>query len=158
MSGRIRRSSQTRNQALKRLFTLQEYSIANYAAHAHLHAGDGEREHLSVILEIAKDQKARAAEIGSLLLARRAILQRSGFPMHFTGLNYLSASFVARRILTEQADLIAAIRGCVDKLHGDHEGEVLARRTLGSEQENLRKMKRVLGEAPDDAAVLQMAA
>jgi hypothetical protein len=157
MSGRIRRSSQTRNRALKRLFALQEFSMANYAAQAQLHA-TGEREPLAVILEIAKDQKARAAEIGSLLLARRAILQRWGFPMHFTGLNYLSASFVARRILTEQADLIAAIRRCVDKLHGDHEGEVLARRTLASEQENLWKMKRVLGEAPDDAAVLQMAA
>jgi hypothetical protein len=158
MSGRILRSSQTRNQALKRLFTLQEYSIANYAAHAHLHAGDGEREHLSVILEIAKDQKARAAEIGSLLLARRAILQRSGFPMHFTGLNYLSASFAARRILTEQPDLIAAIRGCLDKLHGDHDGEVLARGTLASEEENLRKLELVLGDASEDAATLQMAA
>jgi hypothetical protein len=158
MSGRIRHSSQTRNQALKRLFTLQEFSIANYATQAHLHAGDGEREYLVVILEIAKDQKARAAEIGSLLSARREVLQRSGFPMDLTGLNYLSASFVAHRILTEQPDLIAAIRGCVDKLHGDHEGEVLARRTLASEQENLRKMKRVLGEASDDAAALQMAA
>jgi hypothetical protein len=158
MSGRVRHSSKTRNQALNRLFALQEFSIANYAAQAHLHANGGEREPLAVILEIAKEQKARAAEIGSLLLARRAILQRSGFPMHFTGLNYLSASFVARRILTEQPDLIAAIRGCVEKLHGDHDGEVLARGALASEQENLWQLKLVLGEAKDEAAALQLAA
>jgi hypothetical protein len=158
MSGRVRHNSQTRNQALKRLFTLQEFSIANYASQAHLHAGDGEQEHLAAIVEIAKDQTARAAEIGSLLSARREFLQRSGFPMHFTGLNYLSASFVARRILTEQPDLIAAIRGCVDKLHGDHDGQALARRTLASEEENLRQLNRVFGEAPEDAATLQLAA
>lgn len=158
MSGRVRRSSQTRSQALKRLFTLQEFSIANYASQAYLHADDGEREHLAVIVEIAKDQRARAAEIGSLLSARRAFLQRSGFPMHLTGLNYLSASFVARRILTEQPDLIAAIHECIDRLQGDHEGQVLARRALASEQENLWQLKRVLGEAPEDAAALQMAA
>ena len=157
MSGRIRHNSQTRN-PLKRLFTLQEYSIANYASQAHLHAGDSEREHLAVIVEIAKDQTARAAEIGSLLLARREFVQRSGFPMHLTGLNYLSASFVARRILTEQPALIAAIRECVDKLHGDHEGEVLARRTLASEEENLWRLKRILGETSEGAATLQMAA
>jgi hypothetical protein len=158
MSGRVRHSSKSRNQALTRLFALQEFSIANYASQAHLHAGDIEREHFAVIVQISKEQTARAAEIGSLLLARRAILQRSGFPMHFTGLNYLSASFVARRILTEQTELIAAIRGCVAKLHGDHEGQVLARRTLASEQENLWKMKRVLGEAPENAVTLQTAA
>ena len=158
MSGRIRQSSLTRNQTLKRLFTLQEFTIANYASQAHLHAGDGEREHLAVIVEMAKDQTARAAEIGSLLLARREFLQRSGFPMQLTGLNYLSTSFVARRILTEQPALIAAIRGCLDMLHGDHEGQVLARRTLASEEENLWQLKRLLGEADEDVATLQMAA
>jgi len=158
MSGRVRHSSKTRNQALKRLFALQEFSIATYASQAHLHAGDSEREHLAVIVEIAKDQTARAAEIGSLFSARREFLQRSGFPMYLTGLNYLSASFVARRILTEQPDLIAAIRGCVEKLYGDHEGQVLARRTLASEEENLRKLKRVFGDASENTATLQMAA
>ena len=158
MSGRIRQSSLTRNQTLKRLFTLQEFTIANYASQAHLHAGDGEREHLAVIVEMAKDQTARAAEIGSLLLARREFLQRSGFPMHLTGLNYLSASYVARRILTEQPDLIAAIRGCLEMLHGDHEGQVLARRTLASEEETLWRLKRIIGETSEGAATLQMAA
>jgi hypothetical protein len=147
MSSRVRQSSKSRNQALNRLFALQEFSIAKYAAQAHLHAGDGEQEHLAVIVEIAKDQTERAAEIGGLLFARRAILQRSGFPMHFTGLNYLSASFVARRILTEQPALIAAIRGCLDMLQGDHDGQVLARQTLAREEANLWRLKRIFGEA-----------
>ena len=151
-------SSSSRNQTLKRLFALQEFSLANYASQAQLYAGGGEREHLATIVEIAKDQASRAAEIGNLLSTRRVFLQRKGFPMCFTGLNYLSAAHVARRMLAKQPELIAAIRECVEKLHGDHEGEPISRRILAGEEKNLRHLRRVLGETFDASANMKVAA
>jgi hypothetical protein len=157
MAHRLRHSSASRQRALKRLFTIQEFSLANYASQAQLYARDGERESLATITAIARRQTARAAEIGNLLSARRVFLQREGFPMSFTGLNYLGAAHVARKMLVKQPELIAAIRECVEELHGDDEGRSLARRTLADEEENLRELKRVLGEM-DDSATMQLAA
>jgi hypothetical protein len=151
-------SSSSRNQALKQLFALQEFSFANYASQAQLYAGGGGREYLAAIVEIAKNQASRAAEIGNLLSTRRVFLQRKGFPMCFTGLNYLSAAHVTRRMLAKQPELIAAIRECVGELHGDPDGQVLARRALAGEEENLRHLKRVLGETFDPAANTRIAA
>jgi hypothetical protein len=158
MARRLRHSSISRHRALKRLFTIQEFSLANYASQAQLYARDGEREGLATITAIARGQAARAAEIGNLLSARRVFLQREGFPMSFTGLNYLGAAHVARKMLVKQPELIAAIRACVEVLQGDHEGQSLARRTLADEEENLRKLKRVVGEASDDSASMKLAA
>jgi hypothetical protein len=154
---RLHRSS-SRSQALKRLFALQEFSLANYASQAQLYAGGGEREHLATIVEIAKHQASRAAVIGNLLSTRRVFLQRKGFPKCFTGLNYLSAAHVARRMLAEQPELIAAIRECVENLDGDREGRALARQILAGEEETLRHLKRVLGAATDAAANTRIAA
>jgi hypothetical protein len=151
-------SSSSRNQALKRLFALQEFSLANYASQAQLYAGGGEREYLATIVEIAKHQASRAAEIGNLLSTRRVFLQSKGFPMCFTGLNYLSAAHVASRMLVKQPELIAAIRECIEKLHGDHEGQSLARCSLAGEEKNLRQLKRVLGETFDASANTKVAA
>jgi hypothetical protein len=158
MAHRIGQSSASREQALQRLFTFQEFSLAKYASQAQLYAGDGERECLAAIMEIAQNQTARAAEIGSLLSTRRVYLQREGFPMYLTGLNYLGAAYVARRMLAEQPVLIAAIRECVGALHGDPDGQVLARRTLAGEEKSLRDLKRVLGGTSDAAANMRIAA
>jgi hypothetical protein len=151
-------SSSSRNQALSQLFVLQEFSLANYASQAQLYAGGGEREYLGTIVEIAKHQASSAAEIGNLLSTRRVFWLRKGFPMCFTGLNYLSAAHVVRRMLVKQPELIAAIRECVEKLHGDHEGQPLARRILADEEKNLRQLKRVLGETFDASANMKVAA
>jgi hypothetical protein len=123
-----------------------------------LYAGGGEREYLATIVEIAKHQASRAAEIGNLLSTRRVFLQSKGFPMCFTGLNYLSAAHVASRMLVKQPELIAAIRECIEKLHGDHEGQSLARCSLAGEEKNLRQLKRVLGETFDASANTKVAA
>jgi hypothetical protein len=158
MSHHVRHSSASRDQALKRLFTFQESSLANYASQAQLYAGDAERECLATIMKIAKHQTVRAAEIGNLLSTRRVFLQREGFPMCLTGLNYLGAAYVARRMLVEQPELIAAIRECVGELHGDPDGQGLARRALAGEEKNLRHLKCVLGGTSDPAANMRIAA
>lgn len=149
MPHRVRLSSAYHNQALKRLFTFQEFSLANYASRARLYAGDGEQESLATIMDIAKRQTALATEIGNLLSTRRAFLQREGFPMCFTGLNYLGAAYVARRILVKQPEVIAAIRECVNEQSGDPEGQVLGHRALASEEQNLRQLNRLFGEKTD---------
>jgi hypothetical protein len=158
MAYRIQHNSTLRERALQQLYALQEFSLANYAAQSRLYVGDGERPFLVAIRDIAQQQAARAIEIGSLLANRRVFLQRQGFPLRFTGLNDLSAAYVARQILGGQPELIAAIGQCVDKLHGDHEGQMLARRILADEEENLRCLKRVLGEKTDAATNLRIAA
>lgn len=158
MSHRIGQRSVSRDQALQRLFTLQELSLANYASQAQLHAGDSERGCLAAIVEIAKDQTARAAEIGSLLSNRRVFLQRDAFPMRLTRFNYLGAAYVARRMLVEQPDLIAAIRDCAKELYGDPAGQVLAHRALAGEEKNLQHLKRILGGTSDAIANMRIAA
>ena len=158
MSHRIEKRSASRDQALRRLFTLQALSTANYASQAQLYAGDGEQECLATIVEISKEQTARAAEIGRLLSNRRVFLQREGFPMNLTRLNYLGAAYVARRMLVEQPELIAAIRNCSEELYGDSAGQVLAHRALASEEKNLQHLKRVLGGTSDAIANMRIAA
>jgi hypothetical protein len=116
-----------------------------------LYAGDGEQEFLVTIMEIAKRQTALATEIGNLISIRRVSLQREGFPMSLTGLNYLGAAYVARGILVKQPELIAALRECVSELSGDPAGQVLGRKVLASEEENLRQLIRVVGETTDPA-------
>jgi hypothetical protein len=151
MPHHIRTSSSPPDQSLKRLFTFQEFSIANYASQAQLYAGDREHAFLVTIMEIATRQTALATEIGNLLSTRRVFLQREGFPMSLTGLNYLGAAYVARRILVKQPELIAALSKCVSELSGDPEGQVLGRKALASEEENLRQLNRVFGETTDPA-------
>ena len=135
MSFLVRYRSASRNQALKRPFTLQEFSLANCTSQAQLYAGGDDEKCLSTFVEIAKHQASRAAEIGNLLPTRCVFLQRKGSPRFFNGLKYPSAAHVARRMLAERPELIAAIRECVEKLHGDHEGQPFARCILAGEGE-----------------------
>lgn len=158
MPYRVRHSSTTRNRALKRLFAIQEFSLANYASQARLYAGDSERKCLAKIVEIANRQTAHAAEIGKLLSARRVFLQREAFPMYLTRLNYLSAAYVTREMLEKQPELLKVIRECLEHLHGDQEGQAVAHRILASEEENLRHLNRIFGKTSDPAVNWRTAA
>ena len=158
MSGRIRHSSLTRNQALKRLFTLQEFSIANYASQAHLHAGDGEREQLAVIVEIAKRPNSTCCRDWQPPFGSTRILAALGIP------DASHRPELPECVLCRAPDTHRAAR--TDRSDPRMPGHATWRprgtnpcaRTLASEEENLWRLKRVLGEASEGAATLQMAA
>jgi hypothetical protein len=148
----------TVNEALNRLRSLQEYSLANYAAQASLYARVDRSKYLAAIEEIAKGRHMRATDIGRLLVDRRIHPERGGFLGNFTALNDLCAKYVAGRILEEQPALIDAIVECTRHLEGDPKAKALALRTLIAEQDNLRQLRRLLDETTREEANLRLAA
>jgi hypothetical protein len=137
----------TQHAALQRLYLLQEFSLARYAAGASLYGRDGTKKPLNLIIDIAAGQEERAERIGALLAERRRRIPTAVFPSGFTSLNYVSADFVARKLLTKQPELLAAIGKCIAALSDDAEGQLLAKRTLDAERRNLQKLQIVAGTA-----------
>lgn len=137
--------------ALQRLVALQEYSLARYAAQAQLYGRNEAYESLAEIMDIAKEQSLRASRIGSLLASRREPVEHRGFPLCFTGLNYVSADYVARLLLTRQPQLIAEVNACIASLLGDAEARQVAREVLAGETANLATL-RSIASVPEVAA------
>ena len=158
MPYRSRNASTISNRSLNRLFALQEFSLANYAVQAALYSGGDEAEDLAMIEKIADVQRTYASDIGRLLVERRIYPEIRGFPMSFTGLNYLGARYVAAEILKNQPELIEAIVGCLEDMYDDSEARALGRRVLTSEQENFGRLQRLLDEPVEEKSNLRLAA
>lgn len=146
MSDSSRSSTAPRAPILQRLFALQEFSLASYAAQAELYRLDDAEECFTTIRDIAAGQAERASRIAKLLAKRRVPLARRGFRLTYTGLNYLSADHAVRRLLDQQPALIAEVRSCVAASTEDPEVNALAYEVMRSEQANLGKLRRVAGK------------
>lgn len=144
--------------ALQRLFALQEYSFARYAAQAELYRGNDAKESFAAISDIAADQAIRASKIGKLLASRRQPVEHRGFPLCLTGLNYLAADYVARLLLARQPELIAEVSACVAAISGDPEGRQVAREVLAGETSNLNTLRAIAGDTNVEANELAVAA
>lgn len=160
MRYQLHSSSVGSTSALQRLFELQEYSLARYAAQAELYGRDEAYPYLAAIIDIADDQSLRASAIGSLLTHRRVPVEHRGFPFSFTGLNYVSAEYVARLLLASQPELIAEIRTCMAPLEHDPEARGLANDVLAGETANWKTLRRVVGSSASvsEANELRLAA
>jgi hypothetical protein len=141
------RAIDTQHTALKRLYSLQEISLARYAAAAGLYGRDDAKKSLNLIIDIADGQEERASRIGELLAERRQRVPNEVFPMALTSLNYVAAEFVARKLLAKQPELLMAISKCIAALSDDAEGQLLAKRTLDAEWKNLQELQNVAGAA-----------
>jgi hypothetical protein len=144
--------------ALQRLFALQEYSLARYAAQAELYGRNDAYSSLKTIRDIASAQASRASAIGRLLAERREPIEHGGFPLRFTKLNYVSARYVVQLLLSRQRALIDEIETCLASLTGDPEGEYLARAALAGEIANLNTLARIASETTTGAEHLALAA
>lgn len=133
--------------ALQHLYSLQEFSLARYAAGASLYGRDDAKKPLNLIIDIAAGQEERASRIGELLAERRQRVPSEVFPSDFTSLNYVGADFVARKLLAKQPGLLTAISKCIAALSDDAGGQLLAKRTLDAERNNLQKLQIVAGSA-----------
>jgi hypothetical protein len=158
MRSQLKSASIRSTRALQRLFALQEYSLARYAAQAQLYGGDGAHESRAAINDIAKDQSIHASSIGNLLASRREPMEHHSFPLCFTGLNYVSADYVARLLLTRQPQLIAEVNSCMAALSGDAEGRRLAREVLAGETANLNTLRSIASDTEIEASELAVAA
>lgn len=158
MRSQLKSSSIRSTRALQRLFALQEYSLARYAAQAQLYGGNDAHKSLAAINDIAKDQSIRASSIGKLIASRREPVEHHGFPLRFTGLNYVSADYVARLLLTRQPQLIAEVNACIAALIGDAEGRRLAREVLAGETANLTTLRSIASDNEMEASELAVAA
>ena len=158
MRSQLQAFSNSSTLALQRLFALQEYSLARYAAQAELYGRDEAYQSLAAIKDIAKDQVIRASQIGNLLASRREPVEHRGFPLCFTGLNYVSADHVARLLLTQQPQLIAEVKSCIASLMGDSEGQQAARDVLAGETANLATLRSVASEPEVEANDFAVAA
>ena len=158
MRSHLQASSIVSTPGLQRLFTLQEYSLARYAAQADLYGQNEAYDSLAAIKNIATEQSIRAARIGNLLASRREPAEHRGFPLCFTGLNYVSADYVARLLFTRQPQLIAEVNACLASLMGDTEAQHVARAVLAAETGNLNTLRRIASNTDIEAIDLAVAA
>ncbi len=96
---------------------------------------------LETLHSIVADQRSLIEELGSAIMARHGIADRSGFPTEFTDLNDLSLDYLMKQAEKKYLprDLLT-MESAVEQLEGDRDAMELGQRIVGAAKAHLEML------------------
>jgi hypothetical protein len=131
-------------QALNKLLAVFQYSLASYLRFAKPWTHSGNSRLLECVRQIGDDHQAYVQEIGKLILNRRGMTNRSGFPTRFMAYNDLALNYLAKRLVEQERELIEEIARSVAGLGDDPEVRTLGNEVLAGEKQHLRTLTEIV--------------
>lgn len=145
---RIRDASSSLS-VLRRLLELHAQSLPAYLASARPWVGQPHRQAGELLEQIAHDHEYLVNAIGARILDLGGNPIPSGsFPMEFTDLHDLSASYLISQVLAYQAELESKTQACVAELAADPESQSLAYEAAGMARGHRELVQELLQSAP----------
>jgi len=122
---------------LNRLLGRHMHSLAVYLSSAPPWAAPSDAQALTVLRQIADDQKLMGDRIATAVLDEGGRLQGGEFPMTFTDLHDLGIRYLIPQVVSCQRDDVAAIRSAVEQLRDAPLARAVAEEALGAAQGHL---------------------
>jgi len=122
---------------LNRLLGRHMHSLAVYLSSAPPWASPGDAQALTVLRQIADDQKLMGDRIATAVLDEGGRLQAGEFPMTYTDLHDVGIGYLVPQLVAAQRDDVAAIRVAVEQLRDAPLARAVAEEALGAAQGHL---------------------
>jgi hypothetical protein len=138
------------NDVLNGVLILLRRSLLQYAGEAWPWTGSGSSELRAEIDRLIAAQGDRVRKLAELLDGRRWTIDFGAFP-DFTGLHYLSLTFVLPHLVENERTIVREIELALPECAGDSAAIALVAETLVEESQALTRLKQLAGPQPTAA-------
>jgi hypothetical protein len=139
------------NDVLNGVLILLRRSLLQYAGEAWPWTGSGSEEPRAEVDQLIAAQSERVRKLAELLDARRWTIDFGAFP-DFTGLHYLSLSFVLPHLVENERTIVREIELALPACTDDSAATALVAAILVEESQALSKLEQLAGPRANAAA------
>ena len=143
------------NDVLNGVLVLLRRSLLQYAAEAWPWTGSRDGEPLAEVDRLIAAQAGRIGKLAELLDSRRWTIDFGAFP-DFTGLHYLSLTFLLPHLVENEQTIVRELELALSACSGDSAATALVAAILAEESQALAELRRLA--APKSSATTQSAA
>jgi hypothetical protein len=119
-------------------------SLVQFATEVSPWASDADAALIAEVKDLAARQQEDVGRLVTLLNNREEAIDFGHYPHAFTSLHFVAVSFLSRRLLAEQRELVRRLESAVDELADDPEAQQLVQGIAASQREGLVRLLSVI--------------